>query len=720
MSIFNEINPGAVENFGMNDVSIPEYDVALATAPLHLPVLHQVTPIGVLASVAGTQWSTTADHIRTWGNVLDHETAFYNPTSRLVAALGAGGQGTIGMRRLSANKVMARVALGAEVYRIEQKDYERDTAGRFKYDADGNRIVVAGKTYPGIDIKIVPLDTTGKEVGNLEVVTRAASGDVPETVVFPLWESLAGVGDAYNQNGFQFGVRDNAINWRTVADFVRKTGVYPYELREFTDLPSGVRSFAQTATNSRETARVTLFDVTLNNIRYNLKNGFGAYTGMTDNRPQRPVPAPFADVFVYDDNLTGLTQLMYSLEKPHNTNLVTSGKPGEQYKQMNPFTCVDHTGAPYYAISRSGVIQWDLTGAVKATGGISPFRDANGNLPDYVTEENIPDPFNLLAGIERPITLKQGWEINNKLMEEDLVTYVASSAQRDVTRNRQSVFWDVGYSQAVKDAAAGFLGARKDIFVFLDATIWTPGEINPLEEVYARGGQLTTTLRLTPESEKWGTQSCRAAVNLVEIRLTGEATGYHFSMNIDLANKFAGFAGSDSGRITVSKSPDHGDNRKVTIGFDPSIVFEDDDVSAENFANGHLTLKPWDWNTQTYRPGLPTVYSNPDSVLKDAMNVVNAISIEKISADQWKRVVGDTTIDRENYASIMKDSIEEECRNAVGGMVQNIVATVSFQEGTLGSRAKLAVRVDAYFNKARYMMEFDLFAYNSQDLASAA
>jgi len=720
MTVFSNIVPGGVDNGGIADRSIPEYTINAPSAPLHLPVVHVITPKGALASQKGTVWIAPSNFTQVFGNIFDEKTPYYNATAALIQALAKGNQGTIGVRRLSVNEEVARVAMSAYVQKKVQQDYERDSAGRWKYDADGNRIVIVGKTYEGVEVTIKPDDTAATLApGELQVRTIAASGEVPETVVYPLFEALAGVGEEYNRSGLNLGVRNEIMNWRSVSEFVRSTGVFPFDLRQFVDPLNGERAYAKTTTG-RDSAKFTLFPTDLNNVQYSLKFGFGAYTGTNANRPSNPQPAPFNDLITYDENIDALCQLMYVVEKDHNESLVEVGTADQFYKQMNPFTCTNHNGAPYYAISTNATIKWDLSGAVKAAGGVSPFLEKDGKVPDYVTTPDVPDPFGLLAGLVRPLTIQQGWEINNKLMVTDLTRYVNGVEMKDVTRNRQSLFWDVGYTQEVKDLAMQMLGRRKDIIVMPDATVWTPGRSNPLEEVYSRAGMLTSTLRMTPESEKWGTPAARAAVNLIEVKLIDEKTGWYFSGNIDLAYAFALFAGRNNGLISTPLSPDHGDNRILRLGHSPTIVFEEDEVAAENFANGHISLRPYDWNTQVYRAGLPTVYTNPDSVLKDLMTPFLCVCMEKISADQWKLVTGDTTITQENYAAIMKDNIEAECRKAVGGMVSQITAETSFQEGIPGSRAKLSVALHGWFNKAKYMMEFDLFVHNQQDLATAA
>lgn len=720
MTVFNRIVPGKADNGGIADRSIPEYTQSVSSAPLHLPVVSVVTPKGKLASKGRTQWISPKDFKSIFGDIFDEKTAFYNPISVLINKLAQGGQATIGVRRLSANEAVARVAMSAFVQKVTVSDYERDAAGRFKYDTNGDRIPVPGKTFQGLNVEIKPdplAATTG--VGQLEVRTIAAAGEVPETVIYPLFEAIAGVGDEYNKSGLNLGVRNETMNWRSISDFVKATGVFPFDLRQFTDANNGERTYTKTPAG-RESSKFTLFPTALNAVNYSMARGFGEFTGTNQNRPTQAVPAPFNDLVTYDTNIDTLCQLLYVVEQPNNTTLVEVGNEGEYYKQMNPFTCTNHTGAPYFAVQLVGTIKWDLSGSVKAAGGISPFLTSEGKLPSYVTVPAVNDPFNLLANVKRPLSHAQGWEINNKLMASDLQGYVNGVEMKDVTRNRQSLWWDVGFTQDVKDIQAEFLGARKDIIVVPDATIWVPGVPNVMEEVYSRASLLVNQLRMTPESEKWGTPASRAAVNIIEMKITNENTGWMFSGNIDLAHKFAQFAGSNSGLITVPLCPDHGDNRILTEGHTPNVVFEEDEVASENFNQGLITLKPYDWNDQVYRPGLPTVQTNPDSVLKDLVTPFLCVCMEKLSADQWKLVCGDTTITADNYAAIMKDNIEKACRTAVGGMVSNITAETSYESGTVGSRAKLSVRIHAWFNKAKYMMEFDLFAYNQQDLAAAA
>jgi hypothetical protein len=384
---------------------------------------------------------------------------------------------------------------------------------------------------------------------------------------------------------------------------------------------------------------------------------------------------------------------------------------------MNPFTCQNHTGAPYYAIQVAGSVVWDLSGSVMSTGGISPFLDDEGSLPDYAKAPAVDDPFNVLGDTKYPITADQAWTISNKLIAADMVDYLAGNETKNYTRNRQSFWWDVGFTQEVKDISIALLASRKDIICVPCATVWKPGKSNTLADVYSRFTALSATARLYPESEQWGTPSCRAAINLIEAYLIDEVTGDTFSGNLDLAYAFALFGGDKSGMLRAAFSPDSKDNRNLRTMHSPNIEFEEDFVAGDNFTGGGITLRPRNVDT-LFRPALVTVYTNADSVLKDLVTNFLCVCIEKIAQDEWNNLCGDTSIPATSYVSLFKDNAERKCRDELGGLARNVTFQPTFDETQPGGRAVMNTIAHAYFNKGKYMMNLDLFAYNEEDLAT--
>lgn len=714
MTTIAQVIPGKVNNRGVNDRSIPDYTTQPATSPLHAPIVHVITPGGEF----GTQWINTADFQTIYGDIFDHKTPYYNPTAALIKNLIAGGQATIGVRRMSVNKQVARIALSAFVTKKKVDQFERDFKGMFKRDATtGDKIKIGEldglEIYVGLDTEAATAEAGALKIREIPSATEGGAS----TYVYPLFELLAGVGDVYNLNGVHMGVKDTALNWKGVAQFVEATGVYPFFMRQFIDSATGgARNYVKDK-SGRDTVQFTLFEVENDSVKYSLREAIGAYTGANVNRKVTKRPAPFGDVLTYDDNLEELMQMMYAVEQPNNTSLVSGFDTN--YRQMNPFTCVNHNGVPYYAIVSKGISMWDMSYAINAQYGVSPFLKADGTLPDYATKTVVKDPFGILKDTAFRLTTSQAWEITNALMEADVQEFVSSLEQLNYVRNRHSVYWDVGYTYAVKEKLNSILAARKDVMVFDCATIWNGGKMNDVSAVYGRLAQLTADLRMYPESEYWGTQTMRAAVNIIEAKIIDEPTGWYFSGNIDLAYQFARFAGNAAGTLSAARSPDHGDNRLLTTMHSPNIEFEDDGVSSDNFDSGAITLRPYDITDALFRPCVPTVYkASVDSVLKDAVTAFVCVCLEKIGQDEWNVVCGDTTLTADNYAALVKDGIERKSRDRLGGIAKGIRVDTSYNENQPGGRAVMNTIINADFNKGKYMMNLDLFAYNEQDQAA--
>ena len=206
MTALTSIIPGKVVNRGINDVSIPEYTPAQTTRPLHLPVIHGVFPKGQLADENGIVWVNTSQVGAVFGSEIFNATSpYYNPNSVLIQSLIAGGQASIGIRRLSANNVVARTALSAFVSRKTVPDYQRGPNGRYIRDENGDLIPNGSTTFEGLEIEIKPdPDAATKGVGKLErrkiAGTPAAGGNpaTPDIEVFPIFDAIGGVGDEYN------------------------------------------------------------------------------------------------------------------------------------------------------------------------------------------------------------------------------------------------------------------------------------------------------------------------------------------------------------------------------------------------------------------------------------------------------------------------------------------------------------------------------------------
>ncbi|UVD32224.1 putative tail sheath protein [Vibrio phage phiKT1028] len=706
MSI-TSIVPGQVRNQGIGDDSRPVVVPQLATYPCNFPVLGMVTPKGPL----GQKYINMGDLGDIYGDVQDTDGPYYNPIAALIQSLASGGQAALGMRRLTANKEIARVAVGLKVVAGDIQQYQRGADQQFILDETGARIPVTGgtETYAGFSITPMLMDTTGIEYKGLQPVT--GTGGEGDFTIYPLYELPAGIGDVYNRMGHFAGVAGSA-DFQQIANFVNEFGVYPFGIKLYEKTIFGTPVIAKTLINTEEST-FTLFDMKANGVRYSMKEAIGAYTGATANRPMVPRAAPFYEAYVYNDSIETLSKLLFEAEEaamPDNLVYLEGVKP---YKQINPLTAVTHEGIPYYAIEIDAETRLFNMGAqLDAKGGVSPFLTKDYAAPAGVTlsrEYNL-NPAN---GPVEELNRQDAWAVTQALLLADIMEYRKSLEITDWTRNRQSIIFDVGFNSEIVDELIQLLATRKDHVAVFASAEWLKN--STIQEQYSRQTYITNRLRLIPESEKYGTPACRGMIAMWEASKINEESGEAFSHVLDLAYGMALFGGNAQGQLLKANSPDHADNRILRTMFNPTVDIEADPAAAGNFDNGAATLRPYN-QEQLYRPALPTVYVHSDSVLKDWVTVFTSVNVEKIIQDTWTLVSGDTTITADEYAAIVKDRAETQCRERLGTMFEDLVVEPVYNEGAADSRSVLYVTGYVAFRKGKYMMDMSLVARNEQDV----
>lgn len=705
------IIPGDVKNLGFGDGSRRPTVPQIPTHPANFPVIQIVTPKGTL----GQRYINLADFEDIYGNVHDVDSPYYNAVSALLQMLAAAGQASIGVRRLTANQEKARWIHGIKVTRGPVVQYKRDSNGQFMLDPKtGQRIVddAATPVDAGLSFEHVLMEANGQVFGKVATIDVDDGTDNGKATIYPLQEMETDIGDFYNRSGLTAGI-PLSQDFSTVERFVRQHGVYPFQMRLYEKTESGTPVFVKTINNT-DAVTYTLFDLKdkRTGVRYGLDQALGAYTGKTLNRSMIPRPAPFANTFVYKDNLELITREMFKVEKEFgdaNGLIYLDNVPGN--RQMNPLTCTNHEGIPYYAIECKGPTRlFNLNSAMDAKGGVSPFLTADLKTPVKVEGTYNFDPE---KGQVDQLSTKDAWLVSQELILSDMMAYRKSLEMNDWVRNRQSIIFDCGYNDDIKNEMIQMLNARKDQVAIFQASYWL--EDNTIEERYSIANSLSTRLRLLPESEKHGTPACRATICMWDAKIINEESGLDFPVVLDLAHKFAVYGGNAQGILRAEKSPDHGDNRKLTMMHTPTIDLEDDINASNNFQIGATTLRPYDTSNMLYRPALPSIYAYDDSVLKDFVTNFNGICAEKVIADTWPLVSGDTTLTEEDYAATVKDRSEEEIRNRFGSVIQGVLVRTYYDENQPSGRSVLRATGYVQFNKGKYMMEMDMIALNAAD-----
>lgn len=734
MDTFSKVIPGKVVNNGIVSRETFSSTVPVVSSPAHFPDFAAVTPKG--ATKHGTV--SMASFSEKFGDVTDAFGLYYNPVTFAISKLGDAAQASFGFKRLVNNSVKSRIIAGVVIFSGEVANYNRDPlTGDYEFNDAGDPIVnTETPTITGKWVCPAVLKSTG-DVGDkkpFEVTSDATTPGIPEGTVgkfWPLKELVSGIGDYYNSSYAAFGHK-TLTDWNAVTEFIEANGAYPFILNIGTVTEAGLRVPAATINGTPDTT-FTMFDVVSSeNVRYSLKAAVDSYTGNNVNRQVETVDSPFSESYVYANNVNAVAKELYDAEYGAGVEVapVVSSKRLPKYAIMNMWDLVNHNGVPYKHIVFGGNIALTtqtntLTGTrislnhyLQSNGGINPFADNDGKYPAAPTTWNANKYGAWVVDNTDPdaiISQAQCWEMNQMLIEAWLTEYKASLDIKDVIRNRVSFFWDVGYKQSIKNLLINMMSVRKDFIVVPCATEWLVDKTQ--DEIYSTAVMLNTRISMIPESEIYQSHACRAAINLWNARYIDEPTWGRFSLNIDLMYAFALAGGGEDGRMFKAQMPDHEGNRILRIAHDPFVQFEADNPAANNLINGNITVTPIN-ESQFCRPALPTVYDNINSVLKDLTNVWKCVCVEKILADQWIQVSGDTQLGKEGYLSMVKDNAETLIRDRFGSVISNWEVVTSFLEDSPTSKSKMYATTKLWFGKGYYMLDSVLEAYNEDSLAA--
>ena len=227
----------------------------------------------------------------------------------------------------------------------------------------------------------------------------------------------------------------------------------------------------------------------------------------------------------------------------------------------------------------------------------------------------------------------------------------------DTAKWPQSAIWDTGFGMAIpvpggsttKNVKADLLvpmGRRKDIWVALSTQEIGPNaRQNTASEESSIAVTLQNLARMYPESEYYGTKTCRAIVVGHSGELTSSTWRGLAPMTIDLAAKVATYMGASNGAWKPGANFDISPKNMVTMFRTDTInaAFKAADVRNEDWANGLIWVQNFDRRSLFY-PGIQTVYDDDTSVLNSLFNIIAVCELEKVCERVWRELTGIQTL----------------------------------------------------------------------------
>lgn len=317
----------------------------------------------------------------------------------------------------------------------------------------------------------------------------------------------------------------------------------------------------------------------------------------------------------------------------------------EEFRVIDPFTCKSMNGVEYFTLR-------------------TDFNKPEKSLPGFQEE-------NMTANI--PIYFKNGndgttsIEMLEELIKEDLENYENENHHyMNIFVNPENLFFDTGFSIDLKKKVKKYISLKKNTIAFFTHHTADMGRADySVEEIDSIVKSLSAELKLAPESDYYGTNTCRAMI-LVG---TGDETknGVRYPLIYDLAVKILKFMGASDRRWITNERPDIPENHNVELLKHVKPTFIPPSIQDSLWSSGVTYVEPGD-NCYFY-PALKTIYDDDTSALNSLVNILPIPYLERVACETWKECVGKAGESNAVFINKVERVASRKLINAFGGIV---------------------------------------------------
>jgi hypothetical protein len=331
-----------------------------------------------------------------------------------------------------------------------------------------------------------------------------------------------------------------------------------------------------------------------------------------------PVFGPFGRFHLYQANVAAFLEDFYAAELPHNGLFGDfKGTPtvpvADEEHLFNIFGGVSSAGVPYHSyqiLSGAGTVRFTESATVYARGG------ADGTMTNAV--------FDALVSAEV-------LEYANPL-----------SVLQDMAKYPEAIIYDSGFGLQTKYDLMSVMALRKDIAVAL-TTFTVGGKTLTASEDSALALALRTRARNYPESEFYGTSTCRCVI----VARSGKRISSQFTkplpLIIEFAAKAARFMGASNGKWKSVYGMDQDPNNLVADFTDVSVTFTPLTVRNGDWANGLIWVEHMG-RQSLYFPAFKTVYDDDTSVLNSFITMMACVELQKVGDRARRKYSGNSKL----------------------------------------------------------------------------
>lgn len=615
---------------GIKDESGRTVTAEAEALPIHLPHVFIYGERGPLEPQVVFGSSLT----KTYGvNSLDYRKKFANHQTVLLNTLNENANQVMVQRLVPTDiKPKARIALCLELLPTKVKLYDRNADGSYKLDTSGNPIETGTTTdgYKGrwfLDAVTGTFGATATRAGTM------TDTDNNESVIYPIIDlEVAHYGSYGNGLGMRLwaptALSTVAVNEKVVEDQLAQ--LYRLQFVEKAD--------DNVTNNVKQTLAGEQY------VEFSFKEGaidrfvdmdihfdtavIPAYQDL-ETPGQTPVWGPFGKAYLYQANIETILGLIYTKEKAFG--LISQADGAEHL--INLCSGIDYNGIPHYAYTVATTAESGLLMSENTTHYATGADD--GTMSDAA--------FDLLVRNQ----MKNYGDLDYPFLDDAMYPHTC--------------FYDTGFSIDTKKALLTPLGLRKDVYVVL-STQDISDDQNTIAEESSMAIALRAAARMYPESEIYGTKTCRALVVGHSGYLINSKYKGLLPLTIEIAAKCANYMGASNGQFKPGLGFDMNPYNQITMFRNVNCTFKKAEVRNKDWDNGLVWVQRYD-RQSLFIPAVQTVYDDDTSIINSAINMMIAVELQKVSQRVWRDLTGISSLTADQFIERSDRLINERTKD---------------------------------------------------------
>lgn len=669
--------------YGTDDQSIPALVPEPVVSPIHLPLIFTFAERGDHKNA----YVVSGDSLFSMygSNVADLDSEYTTFNTPFLELFNSQANAVMVQRVLPVDAKQATLRVYAEVYTAKVPVYQRAADNSVVYNSATGKPVQTGTTNGKAIIWRVGEIKTPNPIRQGVIYNGSITGsDGVVSKIYPIMDLPASF---FGKKGSDIGFRLSCPNAKssTPLDTTISTAIGAriltmqfVERDEDTSSPTITRTLDGAASVSFSMKPGAYYRDMRMNLDVN-KVLVSAFRNMNPDSGLPPDLGPISELYIYQSNLNQILT---------DAHTAIGGTFGTDIHMVDIYTGLDTDGNPYNGLM---VDDGSLGGEIFTEAHTHYLEGgSNGTMSNAIFDELV-------------LTEMQAFGTGT-------VNYL------DIAKYPCSYLWDSGFSTNTKKALCRFIGQRPDTNVVLSTHVFDKGQ-NDAQAENSMKVALVSYARAYPESQRYGTATCRAAVVGHSFHLNNSQYTDFVPASYSLAKMTARYAGAGIAKFNSAYRFDRGELAVIEEGYDINLTYKTPDGYSSDWEAGLINIRSFD-QYRYFFPALQTVYNNDRSVLKGYLAAMVIGDLERIAHTVWREMSGASSLTNAEMIKMVNEKIIEKTEGRYDGVV-DIVPNAYFTAQDLSNGYSITVDINLYGQVIKTVHKYTIVAHRRADSAAA-